>query len=115
MQLLPCSGCGEDLPTSVFHKMSGKGKGYQYRCKECQKWSARERLYGINREQFYKLLASQDYKCALCRGEEKDWHVDHCHDSGAVRGILCSSCNLALGRLGDSLEAIQRVLRYLTK
>ena len=70
-----------------------------------------KRLYGINFIQYRNLCMIDDYCCAIC-GEperfmdEKDWkkkgylgtlHVDHCHETGRVRGVLCKTCNMALG------------------
>ncbi len=40
-------------------------------------------------------------------------HVDHDHNTGTVRGLLCSDCNLGLGKLGDTLEGLQKALDYL--
>jgi recombination endonuclease VII len=74
----------------------------------------REWRYGITEEQYSELLKFQGGGCALC-GRTKRLHIDHCHESSKVRGILCMHCNTALGILGDSVEAIQKVLRYLQK
>ena len=76
--------------------------------------------YGITLEEAKELLVSQSNACALCE-KEVSWlpgfsasaHVDHCHSTGKVRGILCGSCNTALGKLGDSVESITKVLNYL--
>lgn len=76
--------------------------------------------YGITLEEANKILADQNNTCALCEKEVQllpgfstAAHIDHCHASGKVRGILCGNCNTALGKLGDSVEAIQKVLKYL--
>jgi hypothetical protein len=55
-----------------------------------------------------------DSKCAICH-REAVLCVDHDHETGKFRGYICRECNLGLGKLGDSIEAIQRVLRYLTE
>jgi hypothetical protein len=56
--------------------------------------------YGITEEQYNLMLDAQDGCCALCRSPEPggkgDWHVDHCHETGKVRGLLCHGCNIAL-------------------
>jgi hypothetical protein len=56
-------------------------------------------LYGLTMDEFDAMLAAQDFKCRICRSPDpraKDgiWHVDHDHDTGAVRGILCGPCNV---------------------
>ncbi len=82
-----------------------------------RKVRTRYKMTKADREQ---LLASVGGCCQLCgtsivfggKGFSVA-HVDHCHDTGVVRGILCGVCNTALGRLGDSIESIERVLVYL--
>jgi hypothetical protein len=73
-------------------------------------------------EQVKELLDSQNGSCALCKtsvsfgtGFSNAAHVDHCHTTNKVRGILCGNCNTALGKLGDSVESIKKVLQYLEK
>lgn len=43
------------------------------------------------------------------------WNLDHCHDTGRIRGILCHNCNTAIGKLGDNLEGVMNAVRYLEK
>ena len=73
-------------------------------------------LYGITIEQYDEMLAAQEGACAICRGTESGaprWQVDHDHQTGTVRGLLCNSCNLALGLLKDSPEIVGAALNYL--
>jgi ferric-dicitrate binding protein FerR (iron transport regulator) len=73
--------------------------------------------YGITLEGFGSMLASQGGACACCGaldpGRSGDFHVDHDHDTGEVRGLLCNRCNLGIGMLGDSLAGIEKAHRYL--
>jgi len=74
------------------------------------------RNYGISGRQYDEMFARQRGECALCGSPpkaNKRLHVDHCHSTGRVRGLLCIPCNLALGKLGDSIVSIKRALRYL--
>lgn len=72
--------------------------------------------YGITTEEFNQLLESQDDACAICEKKEVSrFVVDHCHDKGHIRGILCCNCNKALGKFGDTIEGVTKVLRYLEK
>jgi hypothetical protein len=74
------------------------------RCNECNRKNndrVLERRYGITRDEYEELKAGQGHKCALCHtdlaGLGRSVHVDHDHDTGEVRGILCIECNLLIG------------------
>lgn len=73
-----------------------------------------EATYGITGEDYWKLYAAQNERCAICRvarGVTKRLAVDHDHNTGEVRGLLCGPCNQMIGRLGT--EALLRAARYL--
>ena len=53
-----------------------------------------------------------DGLCHLCKARP-GVSIDHNHDTGRVRGLLCQGCNSALGVLGDSVEGLQRAIKYL--
>jgi hypothetical protein len=73
-----------------------------------------KRRYGIDSTDFDRLLAEQDGRCAICMVPHSDkWVVDHNHDTGKVRGILCNLCNVGLGHFSDSPESLQAALIYL--
>ena len=83
------------------------------------------RKYGITLAQYDELFEAQGGVCALCKkgettkrrkkGEGRErLAVDHCHDTGRVRGLLCFKCNTAIGSLGDTEEDAQRVVDYLS-
>lgn len=82
---------------------------------------ARElKRYGLTPEMFQAIKRAQGGRCAVCRKrfpregtEGKRIHVDHCHKTGRIRGILCSSCNTGIGKLGDSIEGLQLAIDYL--
>lgn len=68
--------------------------------------------YGMTLLEFDAMVDSQQNKCAICKKSNK-LVVDHDHDTGKVRGLLCDRCNTALGALGDTHASITRVLSYL--
>lgn len=73
--------------------------------------------YGITLADYEGRLAAQGSVCAICRKppeEGVNLVVDHCHETGIVRGLLCDGCNFALGRLGDNSHGVQRALSYLS-
>lgn len=76
------------------------------------------RKYGISLAQYDMMLKAQDGKCAICKAPEIDqfksvFHVDHCHTTGRVRGLLCRGCNHILGTVKDNPETLQRAISYL--
>ena len=71
--------------------------------------------YGLTLEQFSQLLETQAGACLICLDLMNQPVVDHCHASGAVRGLLCRKCNAALGLLKDSQEVLLRAAEYLTR
>ena len=76
-----------------------------------------KKAYGITIEDFESMLEKQRGRCAICErpkpGGKGDWHVDHCHDTGRVRGLLCHFCNTAIGSLNDSVDLLKRCIKYL--
>lgn len=76
------------------------------------------RKYGVSLEEYDALAEKQGHVCAICGQQETAQEarylaVDHCHRTGEVRGLLCRSCNSALGLLDDDPERVRAVLRYL--
>lgn len=76
--------------------------------------------YGISPEQYDALLAEQGGGCACCGktsagGRHGRFHVDHDHKTGKIRGLLCHSCNVGIGALGDTIVGIERAARYLRR
>ena len=63
------------------------------------------------------MLAQQDSKCAICHsdnpGGKRDWHVDHDHETGMVRWILCGNCNRGLGYFKDDPSVLRRAAEML--
>jgi hypothetical protein len=71
--------------------------------------------YGITAEDYERMLVSQCGVCWICGTDpgEKPLRVDHCHDKGHVRGLLCDNCNLALGLFKDNPDLLRRAADYL--
>ena len=83
------------------------------------RWARNLRNVGLTLEDYDTMLAGQGGGCAICGNHESGdkrtprFHVDHCHATGVVRGLLCSSCNLGLGKFADSPERLERAALYL--
>ncbi len=77
-------------------------------------WLARR--YGLTPEDYADMLAAQDNRCAICGDEPADGkalHIDHDHESGAVRGLLCGHCNRAIGLFKDNADVMEMAAAYL--
>jgi hypothetical protein len=74
------------------------------------------RQYGLTMEEYKQMLHEQGGGCAICGAvppEDKWLHVDHCHESGAVRGLLCSPCNTSLGGFRDRADLLRKAATYI--
>lgn len=83
--------------------------------KATMKWQRIERIYGISKEQFTAMLEQQSGRCPICSIEvsENKSHIDHCHETGKVRGILCSRCNQAIGLFKEDTKSMIKAVEYL--
>lgn len=74
-----------------------------------------KKRYGITLEEKENMLEAQDYRCAICSTDtpQGDWQTDHCHRTGKVRGIVCISCNMFLGKVETNPIQLQQILRYI--
>ena len=137
-----CWKCGETKHVGQFNKNRSKEDGMATECRECnrkimreysqrpgakEKANARsqshyingrgrslylERTYGITDIDYDAMKKKQGGLCLLCE-KKKKLVVDHCHETGRVRGLLCIACNLALGKLGDTQLSLQKAVDYL--
>ncbi len=125
-----CPECGESDRQKFY--LDKNGNKSNARCKECHKayckknWHSKTReqkqasrvraMYGIEPEQYLKMYNDQKGCCAIC-GEEpstqRGLHLDHCHETGKVRGLLCHGCNVGIGSLRDDPDILKKALDYL--
>ena len=130
-----CPKCGIKKERSEFHKDKTRNDGLAGFCKPCllqktQKWrdenpdelkqsqrrTRRKREYGISREDYDHMLVSQNNECAICNNPiGYEAAVDHDHETGVVRGLLCNTCNTGLGMFKDNIEFLKSAIAYLTK
>jgi hypothetical protein len=78
----------------------------------------RQRKYGISSATYARAFQAQKGRCAICKSSQtskKGWHVDHDHETGQFRGILCHRCNIGLGLFADSPKLLARAARYIIK
>jgi hypothetical protein len=81
-----------------------------------------KKIYGRTPDEIQALLEAQDGRCKICSREIliggrklNSMAVDHCHESGEVRGILCSACNRGLGLFRDDPDSLRKAATYLEK
>ncbi len=70
--------------------------------------------YRLTPEDYESLRAHQDGRCHIC-GEERPLDVDHDHETGRVRGLLCRACNLGIGKLKDDPDLVEAAASYLRR
>lgn len=122
-----CTKCGVTKPVSDFHK-NGTLRGvpkFKTECKECRKaapdatrpYHLKSR-YGITISDYDRMEQEQNGLCLICHRPEtqrKRLAVDHCHKTGKVRGLLCTTCNSAIGHLLDDPDVIDRAAAYVRR
>ena len=84
--------------------------------REAANRAAAQEAYGLTGHELVHLRREQDGKCAICRAEPEPGRrlaVDHDHATGAVRGLLCRRCNMALGSFGDDVDLLIAAAAYL--
>ena len=90
---------------------------YQHDNKERKKCLYLQRNFGITLDDYNEMLEAQEHRCAGCLIHEDELRsalaVDHCHQTGKIRGLLCDACNLALGKLNDNPTTLRRLTEYL--
>lgn len=134
-----CTKCDKEKDLDEFHKLAQGKFGVHPRCKLCRssdmsdyhslnkdvvnakhrerrKGGAYYRLYkyGLTEEQYEAIKLSQGSLCAICK-KEKNLVVDHCHSTGKIRGLLCTTCNTGLGKFQDSPDRLQDAINYLVE
>ncbi len=133
-QKLICTACREEKSVNEFGiRKDTKVPRVKSICRRCMAtrqtaknqasdeisvyWWARQLMkYGLTPETWNELFNSQGLCCAICGADEngaKRFHVDHCHDTGVIRGILCTKCNVGIGALRDDSDLVMRAFLYL--
>jgi len=137
-----CRSCGVEKPFSEFIKDKNRPDGHYVYCKLCNTARRKEKQYdkawrksnpakvvknrrtgllkkyGLTEDDYNNLLAKQNYACAICKSTDPNdrwnrFHIDHCHTSGKVRGLLCTQCNTGLGKFYDNIKSLSTAIEYL--
>ncbi|WP_405893062.1 endonuclease VII domain-containing protein [Streptomyces sp. NBC_00104] len=111
-----CHSCGKIKPHGEWHRNATASDGLSTSCRACRANKGRaghlKRQYGMTEAERDEMIASQMGFCVICL-KAPAVHVDHCHKTGRVRGVLCFNCNSAIGKLGDDPDAVRRAAAYL--
>jgi len=113
-----CKTCGETKPLEQFRQHRGsckkccRAKGRTYETPEQKRDYQLRTRYGITRAQYEQMYTEQHGECYICSSASKLF-VDHCHDTGHVRGLLCHHCNLVLGHAHDNPALLRLAATYL--
>lgn len=119
-----CSKCKIDKSLDQFYKIKNRNNKPRPECLSCAKEYQHtrkdyyyKRNYGVSLEQFNEMLILQDNKCKICNRDQSELkstlHVDHCHQTGKVRGLLCASCNRGIGFFSDNPDLLIKAISYL--
>lgn len=99
-------------------KYNKRLKNWVYHNSDKRKSIVLKNEYGITLDDYNIMFENQKGCCAICNKHQsqlkRKLHVDHCHDSDKVRGLLCQHCNTALGLIKDDVQALYRAIKYLT-
>lgn len=139
-----CSLCGVAQPEASFFFRKDRGKR-ENQCRACKTKRSREwrkanperrktttrrhygkyreyrkylhirKTYGLSEEQYKAMLEAQGGLCKICKKVGKKLHVDHCHRTGLIRGILCNYCNVMLGQAFDRISTLAAAHRYIVE
>ncbi|MCA1841085.1 MAG: endonuclease VII domain-containing protein [Actinobacteria bacterium] len=121
-----CSRCKETKSVDLFHRAGRSGR--QPYCKPCATAYERAKYpngkpnrrrtylkhkYGMTPESYTVMLEDQGGRCAICCTLPNRFVVDHNHANGKIRGILCDTCNRALGLLKDNADVLRKAAAYV--
>jgi hypothetical protein len=126
-----CSTCKQAKELTDFHKRTASKDGLRATCKTCVSKQRRhrpnsneyktkiKRVYGIDLNEYHRMLLEQNGECKICGVTEpglgRDYFcIDHCHTTGKVRGLLCNSCNVGIARFKDNCELLKNAINYLS-
>lgn len=136
-----CAKCKEIKPLAEFNKHIRCKDGIRTRCKSCEAEDAKQRkikeleqdylgtrlkeraanlkrMFGMSLEEYTEKAEKQGNVCAICGSlckSGKQLAVDHNHNNGAIRDLLCGNCNGGLGKFQDNPELLEKAAEYLRK
>ncbi len=125
-----CPKCGE-TELNQFYKSKKTGLRSNAYCANCHKENCKKRYhsksmmqrraekaitYGLSPQEYIDMYEKQNGLCAICNkvpSTKRGLHVDHCHETKKVRGLLCHGCNIAIGNLKHDVSLLKSAIKYL--
>ena len=105
-----CNSCGEIKPYVDFEETRNI-------CRPCRSLQKKLQKFNITQEEYNLMFAKQQGCCGICGKHQTEFNkalaIDHCHITGAVRGLLCMPCNTALGKFNDDEKLLNAAIDYL--
>lgn len=108
-----CRSCGKTMLAENFTSDKKNTSGLNSWCKVCISAKIKEQVYGVDRQKHLAMLNFQGWKCLCGAPLTMGSPIDHCHQTGAIRGILCQNCNKPLGHVKDSPIILRKLADYL--
>lgn len=132
-----CPTCRQELPFNLFGSNVSRSNFLNMYCKKCTNTQNKQQYYKKNTEDirakyiqltynlswedYVNMFANQDGKCAICNTDiflaandrNKTAHIDHAHENGKIRGLLCGNCNVSLGGFNDDVKIMQNAIDYI--
>lgn len=118
-----CGGCNKSYPSDEFYRNGKERDGRNHRCRTCERayseshrrWHKIKYLYGLTKDEYLLISRAQGDVCAICGRTDtgRALVVDHDHETGKVRGLLCLKCNRAIGLIGDDADMLNRASQYV--
>lgn len=131
-----CTKCKKHLPITQFAKRGDDKKKYRSHCRTCvnianlkryytkdstkevhktASYKHRIKSYGLTIEEYENKLSTQNNCCAICKSSLVKPNIDHCHETGIVRDILCQNCNTSLGHAKDDVNILAAMIEYIKR
>lgn len=112
-----CPRCEQAVAHQDYTRNSASPSGFGSWCKRCHNEANNEaywlRTYGLTKQAVAALRVAQGDRCAIC-GDESPQHLDHDHDLGTVRALLCQRCNHGLGLFRDEPGLLHTAALYVS-
>lgn len=109
-----CSVCGEvDIRAREYSRKFSENTR-KWRCRTAERVRVWAIKYGADAQTITELWETQEHRCAICKEKIDSFNVDHCHESGMFRGLLCTPCNTGIGFFKDDVTRLRSAIDYLS-